>query len=88
MAKITISGAIGSSFALLKAIPSKTEAKKFHNRTEIDFDTKQDATLALSEARQSLMSDPDDWKRSNTSYSRGKYLTYDSATARISNDKE
>lgn len=88
MAKITISGAIGSSSALLKALPNTYEVKKLHNRTEIDYPTKQDAILALSEARQSLMNDPDDWKKSNTSYSRGKYLTYDSATARISNDKE
>jgi hypothetical protein len=80
---IYITGGISGNRILLNAIPSNGYKDMSYNGFEIPFNTKKEATKALSEARIKLMEDKEDWNNSNASYMRGVSLHYDASKARI-----
>jgi hypothetical protein len=80
---ITGSG-ISSKNALLRKIrvyDSQVKKLPFNNYS-IQFDTKKEAVKALSEAFQDMRSDWD--YKDYIDYARGRFLSYDAGTARIS----
>jgi hypothetical protein len=85
---IVISGSLNSALTLRRSIvnTANCEVETHFNNFFIHYPTKKEAVKALSEGYRCLVSDYDDWKKSCATYSYGRYMRYDSASAVIKID--
>ena len=80
---IVITGQISGNRTLLNAIPHQTVRNLPFYGYAIDFNTKKEATEALSNARIALKEDKEDWDSAQGSYVRGVRLNWDASKAKI-----